>query len=777
MLNYIPCCPGEKRPLVNWKQYQTKLYNGDLPKERGIVCGRISGGLEVLDFDDNGSRFNAWSEKVKKVNPALYDKLVIEQTPSGGYHVYFLYQFPEGDQKLARKEDNSVLIETRGEGGFIKCSPSNNYVIKQRSLQELDLDDNASELITEEERALLFAAARSFDLASATTPKQAKQVKPAASTYDNAEFNADSLHAPQYRYLIQEHLAALGFICINEAKGYYGSKYASNPNENKIELHQDNSVYTYAACNIGGLEPDKNYTPLQFLAFCLHTSEGDAFHQLERLLGKNKESVKPTAEERAETEAADIDTSAPTLRSEVIEQLPPILLSFMEHINDKAASPQRVCSMLCYLAIFAHFLNGKIKIGKGQYAGIVPSVNFNTLMISETGSGKDFIQRYFANLVYETKHAADGYNAEFGAFDPDAPQIGEQKDPKEEEEKDIVLTNCSSAQYLQIKLAQTNGDAVLLFDEVKDLLTKRNKVLDTFLGLLKSTLEKPYNERINLAEGKGQDKYFKQEKLIKRTERCNVTALFFAPGDFARCVTREDIEGGLTGRFCVILGEPRAKVLKFKIGVQNDATPRNIDIFALSGLDTAPSVSYEYTNDDDKASEYLRKLASGTESEDATCRLGARLWGLASVIAYLRAFSANPLQDARIPWQGVITCNSNDFSIAYEILDYCKRCINSILPEVVDASLAPCDRAIKLTQTQITRAIGQLTSKKLRGAQALKTVPDLQFLLNKRPSILRNTTFTGAVNALQELYKLGKVDFDIDREDHLPRNIFLKKQK
>ena len=121
----------------------------------GIVCGAVSGNLELLDFDDGGSRFEPWLEKVPR---ELRERLVVESTPSGGRHVYYRVKgaagerYVPGNRKLAMKADGHVLIETRGEAGYVKCAPSEGYRVIRGSLHDV------KELTPMEEQMLIDAA-------------------------------------------------------------------------------------------------------------------------------------------------------------------------------------------------------------------------------------------------------------------------------------------------------------------------------------------------------------------------------------------------------------------------------------------------------------------------------------------------------------------------------------------------------------------------------------------------------------------------------------------
>lgn len=125
----IPIRPdGSKAPaLGSWKKYQSELpadadlalWFGDGRNGIAVICGAISGGLEVLDFDAP-ELFDAWTRKVETEAPGWLAKLPQVRTPEGGTHLYFRVPVPPGNDKLAKnKTGKKTLIETRGEGGYV----------------------------------------------------------------------------------------------------------------------------------------------------------------------------------------------------------------------------------------------------------------------------------------------------------------------------------------------------------------------------------------------------------------------------------------------------------------------------------------------------------------------------------------------------------------------------------------------------------------------------------------------------------------------------------
>ena len=165
-LSCLPAAKAKKRPAIGgWKTWQTRLptkvevkaWFSNPHDAICVVSGRVSGNLECMDFDQHGELFAAWMDKI---DTELLSKLVIEQTPSGGYHVFYRSDEPvDGNLKLARgirDGKEKTLIETRGEGGLFLCAPTEGYTLQQGDFANLAV-------IPPDARKALLDAARSLD--------------------------------------------------------------------------------------------------------------------------------------------------------------------------------------------------------------------------------------------------------------------------------------------------------------------------------------------------------------------------------------------------------------------------------------------------------------------------------------------------------------------------------------------------------------------------------------------------------------------------------------
>ena len=170
-----------KMPTVKaWNPFRQKrmemsqvesYFNGS--PEIAILGGGASGGLEIIDidlkYDDSGTLFDDFSHLVSDADEELWNSLVMQFTRGGGVHILYRCAMVEGNKKLASRpaseaerarnpdERVKVLIETRGEGGYVIAAPSPGY----RLFSGHDFAQIPT--ITPEQRDLLFAAARSMN--------------------------------------------------------------------------------------------------------------------------------------------------------------------------------------------------------------------------------------------------------------------------------------------------------------------------------------------------------------------------------------------------------------------------------------------------------------------------------------------------------------------------------------------------------------------------------------------------------------------------------------
>lgn len=202
-ISVIPCneLKEPSKYVKAWAKNQKTLikpngeFDGDDVVGIGAICGMVSGGLEVIDFD---LKYDLTGTLMRDYRKALNDevllkKLVIQETISGGYHFLYRCEEIEGNQSFAKRdatdddrkiqgkklydkaifkgftheqalekakaaegEKVKVLIETRGEKGYFVIAPSTGYKIIQGDIHNIPV-------ITIEERKKLHDCARTFN--------------------------------------------------------------------------------------------------------------------------------------------------------------------------------------------------------------------------------------------------------------------------------------------------------------------------------------------------------------------------------------------------------------------------------------------------------------------------------------------------------------------------------------------------------------------------------------------------------------------------------------
>lgn len=196
-LQFMPV-KSNKLPIIKgWQQSEVKhdLSNCEAV---GLVCGLLSGNLEVVDvdtkYDLTGKLFDNYKRLIHEIDQNLLKKLVIQKTRGGGYHIIYRCSKIEGNLKLANrpttKEEKDatyeqtykaelikstddataksiaekaskndkvrVLLETRGTGGYIMCFPTKGYELIYGDYYGINE-------ITPDERDVLHGIARQFN--------------------------------------------------------------------------------------------------------------------------------------------------------------------------------------------------------------------------------------------------------------------------------------------------------------------------------------------------------------------------------------------------------------------------------------------------------------------------------------------------------------------------------------------------------------------------------------------------------------------------------------
>jgi len=166
-----------KSPYSGWKQWQhqratvQQLWNAmdkNYTTAVAMICGAISGNVEVIDIDNKNkpgietSLFN----DIRTLFPDLFNKLRIHRSPSGGFHIIYKVNVAiPGNKKLASRNSTEDeikagqarvknFLETRGEGGYVLVPPSGGYTVVQ---------DKEPPILTWDERTMLIALCEGYN--------------------------------------------------------------------------------------------------------------------------------------------------------------------------------------------------------------------------------------------------------------------------------------------------------------------------------------------------------------------------------------------------------------------------------------------------------------------------------------------------------------------------------------------------------------------------------------------------------------------------------------
>ncbi len=176
---------SDKSPKVkSWTEYQkTRITDLSIFKDNniGLICGEISGNLFAIDidckYDLTGTLYQDLKELIENSKDGLFEKFQINTTKNNGYHLIFACESkPLGNKKLASRfateeeiekgEKVKVLIETRGEGGYICYPPTDGYSIIKEGYQTL----------TDDEIDIVLSCCRSFNKIEVKEPTYKNKV-------------------------------------------------------------------------------------------------------------------------------------------------------------------------------------------------------------------------------------------------------------------------------------------------------------------------------------------------------------------------------------------------------------------------------------------------------------------------------------------------------------------------------------------------------------------------------------------------------------------------
>ncbi|MCK6478105.1 MAG: DUF3987 domain-containing protein [Phycisphaerales bacterium] len=429
--------------LRSWKSYQTRLptpaeharwFAGPARRDLCLVCGRVSGNLEMIDFDLAGAAFEPWRARVEAVCSGLIDRLVVETTPSGGRHVAYRCSDPVcGNMKLAQRSFDApgadpievagkrftprkgvdgcwravaTMIETRGEGGMFLCAPSNGYVLEAGDLAALPV-------IKSEERECLLACAWELNEAQHLVEDGPRPKASSASSPGELKPGDDFNQRGDVRDLLVEH----GWTRVS---GGENEHWARPGKDRGCSATLKGGVFYVFSTNAPPFEDGRGYS--LFAVYSLLKHDGD-FAAAARALRREGFGAEP--------DSGDVDLSAFKVTPPQAEPppstpidpgpVPPALLrvpGFIDEVIDytlaNAPYPEPVLAFCGAVALQAALAGRKVRDPQDNRTAIY------LLGLANTGTGKDFPRKVNQRILASAGMAgavADGFASGEGLED------------------------------------------------------------------------------------------------------------------------------------------------------------------------------------------------------------------------------------------------------------------------------------------------------------------------------------------------------------------------
>ena len=277
-LNVIPILPGDKKPVIPWGTFQTRLYNGPMDIFTGgiaVVSGGVSGGLVVLDVDGGDSVMREFCDLLLQRKEDILDNMVIEQSPSKGYHLAYrcrgLSEYPSEVWKRGGK----TILEMRGDSHYTVISPTPRYKLLRGDWLELPL-------LTPDEHDLIISVGRQLDESPSSRRVVQAVVEEEPRDAGGRKGNIDGPTGTDVKYLLEQDaprkiLKSMGCVfmksstCKNPRFQFgqpveYWRRGGKNDNSHAIGYFPNNGVTFCFSSNVYPLKENNGYTPIDLFS-------------------------------------------------------------------------------------------------------------------------------------------------------------------------------------------------------------------------------------------------------------------------------------------------------------------------------------------------------------------------------------------------------------------------------------------------------------------------------------------------------------------------------
>lgn len=398
-LRVLPACPTSKRPtLSRFKPYRTspptEHQHQTWFSHASAICvltGETSGNLEVIDFDQRGRAFDAWCSLVSSQDAALLDRLVVQQTQSGGRHVAYRIENPgPGSTVLARTTNpdeagKDVLIETRGEGGLIMCDPSPGYRVIRGDLA-------AVPTISMADRDWLIKAARSLNEAPNHSDESSSQTKFSDGTQPGDDFND--------RGDVAAILVRHGWRLLRDGDNQQWCRPGKT--EGCSATLKDGAFFIFSS-NASPFDPNRAYAP--FAVYALLEHNGDFASATRALADEGYGKPAPSDVDLSQFKVSSASGTPPPSEPPNIDDpgtlpdsmlhVPGFVAELMEHCLDTAPYPNPTLAFCGALALQAMLAGRRVRDPGDN------RTNLYLLGLAHSAAGKDWPRKLNTRILHQ----------------------------------------------------------------------------------------------------------------------------------------------------------------------------------------------------------------------------------------------------------------------------------------------------------------------------------------------------------------------------------------
>jgi hypothetical protein len=425
---------------LSWQRYQKRLPN---QKEleawftvsgRGIavISGEVSGRLELLDFDEPGL-FEQFVEACRDNDLGdVVDKCPLDETPSGGRHLYYRCEDEVGPRVILAQKHNpdnpskpKIRIETRSEGNYTVVPPTPAACHRlNKPYRMLCGKPIEAPVLSAYERAGLRAMARLFNEYVAPSD-QVKTPNPRGRQPSGLRPGDDYNERGDAEAILQRH----GWTRITNRSGVnlYRRPGKSKGQSATFGTRPSGGTWLHVfSSSAAPFQFDKNYNPFQIYALLEHSGDFAAAAKALAAQGYGSPAEPPTRPAQAADDAYGDDdaphplTPAPSgpavadapwedpiplasfdLPAFPIRALPDPLRSMAAAVAELTQVPIDMAASVA-LGVCAAATRGRVRIDVG---GTFPvHTNTYTVVVAKPSEHKSSVLKLLAAPLYQAEH-------------------------------------------------------------------------------------------------------------------------------------------------------------------------------------------------------------------------------------------------------------------------------------------------------------------------------------------------------------------------------------